>query len=184
MKETRLRKNFNKQDFDTGASAFKIALWYFTSALFFRSGLIPFSAILVGILRLFGAKIGRDTRIKPYVNIRYPWKLAIGDHSWVADCQIDNLAHVFIGKNVCLSQGCMILTGNHDYTKAEFDLIAKGITLEDGVWIGARAVVCPGVTAHSHAVLTVNSVAAKNMDSYAIYQGNPAVKVKDRVIND
>jgi putative colanic acid biosynthesis acetyltransferase WcaF len=51
----------------------------------------------------------------------------------------------------------------------------------DGVWIGARATVCPGVTAYSHAVLTVGSVATRNLEANAVYAGNPAVKVKDRL---
>lgn len=182
MNQTQLNKKFDKRDFNAGASSFKIAVWYFTSMLLFRSGLIPFSVILVAILRLFGAKIGKDTRIKPYVNIKYPWKLEVGDHSWIAECHIENLSYVRIGKNVCLSQGCMILAGNHDYTKNTFDLITRDIVLEDGVWIAARAVVCPGVTVHSHTVLTVNSVASKDLEAYSIYCGIPAVKIRDRKI--
>jgi putative colanic acid biosynthesis acetyltransferase WcaF len=182
MNQTQLKKKFDKQDFDAGAPAFKIVIWYFTSMFFFRSGLIPFSIILVAILRLFGAKIGKDTRIKPYVNIKYPWKLQVGDHSWISECHIENLSNVSIGKNVCLSQGCMILTGNHDFTKTGFDLITKDIILGDGTWIGARAIVCAGVTTYSHAVLTVNSVATRDLEAYSIYRGNPAIKIKDRQI--
>lgn len=181
-KETQLRKAFDKKGFKTGASGFKIALWYFTSFLFFRSGLIPFSSILVFLLRLFGAKIGKDVRIKPYVYIHYPWKLKIGDHSWLAECRIENLEEVTLGKNVCVSQQAMLLTGNHDYTSESFDLMTKPIVLEDGVWIGAKAIVCPGIIAQSHSVLTVASVATKNLERYGIYQGNPAVKIKERVI--
>lgn len=180
--KTQLRKNFDKKDFDSGASALKIVCWYFTSMFFFRSGLIPFSSLLVFILRLFGAKIGKDVRIKPYIYIHYPWKLTIGDHSWLAECRIENLASVTIGENVCISQQAMLLTGNHDYKKVDFDLITKPIMLEDGVWIGAKAIVCPGITAYSHAVLTVGSTAIKDLEAYSIYQGNPAVKVKDRII--
>lgn len=150
--------------------------------LFFRSGLMPASSVLVCILRLFGAQIGKEVRIKPYIYIHYPWKLKIGDYSWLAECRIENLAAISIGNNVCISQKAMLLTGNHDYKKADFDLITKPIVLEDGVWIGANAVVCPGVTAASHAVLIVGGVATKDLEAYTIYQGNPAVKVKDRVI--
>lgn len=181
--QTRLKKEFDKKDFDAGASGLKIFCWYFTSMLFFRSGLIPVSSILVFILRLYGAKIGIDVRIKPYIYIHYPWKLTIGDYSWLAECRIENLAKVSIGKNVCVSQNAMLLTGNHNYKKVDFDLITKPIILEDGAWIGANATVCPGVIAASHAVLTVGAVATKNLDAYAIYQGNPAVKIKDRVID-
>lgn len=182
-KETQLKKDFDKKDFNPGASSLKIACWYFTSMLFFRSGLIPFSSVLVFILRVFGANIGKDVRIKPFIYIHYPWKLTVGDYSWLAECRIENLAEVLIGKNVCVSQQAMLLTGNHDYKKTGFDLITKSIVLEDGVWIGAKSIVCPGIVAKSHAVLVVNSVATKNMEAYSIYQGNPANKVKDRIID-
>ena len=180
--QTQLQKAFDKKDFDAGASTFKIVCWYFTSMLFFRSGLVPFSSVLVFLLKSFGAKIGKDVRIKPYIHIYYPWKLTIGDYSWLAECSIENLAQVNIGKNVCISQKAMLLTGNHDYKKSTFDLMTAPITLEDGVWIGASAIVCPGVTAKSHSVLTVGSIATKDLEAYSIYQGNPAVKVRDREI--
>jgi putative colanic acid biosynthesis acetyltransferase WcaF len=183
MTQTQLKKSFDKKDFNPGASSLKIFCWYFTSLLFFRSGLIPVSSILVNILRLFGAKIGKQVRIKPYVNIYYPWKLTIGDYSWLAASRIENLDYVEIGSNVCISQQAMLLTGNHNYKVQNFDLITKPITLEDGVWIGARATVCPGVIAKSHSVLTVGSIATKNLDAYSIYQGNPAVKIKERVMD-
>lgn len=181
-KETQLRKSFDKKGFKSGASSFKIFCWYFTSLFFFRSGLVPVSSILVAILKIYGAKIGKNVRIKPFIYIYYPWKLTIGDNSWLAECRIENLDNVVIGKNVCVSQQAMLLTGNHDYKKINFDLITKPIILEDGAWIGAKAVVCPGITVSSHAVLTVGSIATKNLSAYGIYQGNPAVKVKDRVI--
>ena len=180
--QTKLKKDFDQKGFDTGASSLKRFCWYFTSMLFFRSGLIPISSILVFILRLFGAKIGKEVRIKPYIYIHYPWKLSIGDNSWLAECRIENLAQVTIGNNVCISQNAMLLTGNHNYKTINFDLITKSIILEDGVWIGARAIVCPGITAKSHAILSVGSIATKDLEPYSIYQGNPAVKVREREI--
>ncbi|TKC08167.1 colanic acid biosynthesis acetyltransferase WcaF [Pedobacter polaris] len=181
--QTKLKKDFDKKEFNVGASFFKVFCWYLVSMLFFRSGLIPISSVLVFILRLFGAKIGKEVRIKPYIYIHYPWKLTIGDYSWLAECRIENLAEVTIGQNVCISQKAMLLTGNHNFKKIGFDLITKPIFLEDGAWIGAKAIVCPGVTVASHAVLTVGSVATKNLAAYTIYQGNPAVKIKDRIID-
>jgi len=182
MLKTQLKKNFDKKDFSSGASTLKMTLWYFASVFFIRSGIIPSSGLIVLILKLFGAKIGKDVRIKPGIYIHYPWRLTIGDHSWLAECRIENLAQVTIGNNVCVSQKAMLLTGNHNYKSVDFDLIVQPILLEDGSWVGANATVCPGVTTKSHAVLTVGSVATKNLEPYSIYQGNPAVKVKDRAI--
>jgi putative colanic acid biosynthesis acetyltransferase WcaF len=76
----------------------------------------------------------------------------------------------------------MLCTGNHNYHSPGFELITKPIILEDAVWIGAKAVVCPGVTAFSHAMLTVGSVATMNMDAFCVYQGNPAQLKRKRVL--
>ena len=179
---TELKKKFDKKGFRTDASAGKVCCWYMTSALLFHSGFIPFSNILVFILRAYGARIGKNVRIKPGIRIKYPWKLTIGDFSWLASCHIDNLENIIIGKNVCISQEAMLLTGNHNYKTVSFDLAAQPIILEDGAWIGAKGLVCPGVVVGSHAVLTAGSVANRKMESYMIYQGNPAVIVRKREI--
>lgn len=166
------------------ASKFKQLAWYVTNIFFFKNGLNMSSGLKVRLLRMFGASVGKGVVIKPSVNIKYPWKLVVGDHSWIGEnVWIDNLADVSIGNSVCLSQGCMLLTGNHDYSKTSFDLVVKGIVLEDGVWIGARAMVCPGVNCREHAVLAACSVATKQLEAYKIYQGNPAVEVRARSIS-
>ena len=180
--KTQLHKNFDTGNFKVGAPILKQVLWYFTDVIFFKSRLMPVSSVLVTFLRLFGSRIGKEVRIKPGIHIKYPWKLEIGDYSWLADCYIDNLDHVKIGKNCCISQQAVLITGNHNYSRTNFDLMTGLIVLEDGSWIGAAAIVGPGVTLHNHAVLTMGSVANKNLLPYSIYQGNPAVKVKDRVI--
>lgn len=166
-----------------GAGNFKNILWYFCNILFVRCRLQPASVIKVCLLHLFGAKIGKRVVIKPGVNIKYPWNLSIGDYSWIGEnVWIDNLTHVSIGSNVCISQGAMLLCGNHDYKRPTFDLMVKPIVIEDGAWVGAQSTVCPGVTMHSHSVLAVGSIASKDLMPFSIYRGNPAVKVAERVM--
>ncbi len=168
---------------EIGASAIKRGAWYIINVCFFINPLNPFSALKRTLLRWFGGKIGKGVVIKPAVNIKYPWKLSVGDYSWIGEkVWIDNLAHVEIGRNVCISQGAMLLTGNHDYTKSTFDLMVEGIVLEEGVWIGAKSLVCPGVHCESHAVLAAMSVANKRLNAYTIYQGNPALPMRERSI--
>lgn len=150
--------------------------------MFFKSGLVPFSSVLVSVLRLFGATIGKDVRIKPGIHIKYPWKLCVGDSAWLADCYIENLAEVEVGPNVCISQRAMLITGNHNYRKSSFDLFTSPIILQEGVWLGAGSKVGPGVTVQSHAVLTMGSVATSNLEPYSIFRGNPAEKVSAREI--
>lgn len=153
-----------------------------TNAFFFINPAQPFSGLKVVLLRLYGAKVGKGVVIKPGVNIKYPWRLEIGDYSWVGECVwIDNLAKVQIGSHVCISQGAMLLTGNHNYKKVGFDLQIAPIQIEEGAWLGAKSTVCPGVSVASHAVLAVGSVATKDLAAYTVYQGNPAVAIRQRL---
>lgn len=168
----------------TPGPRWKVVLWFLTNSLFLNNHLPIPVAFKVSILRLFGASIGTNVVIKPAVNIKYPWLLRVGNHVWIGEqVWIDNLSEVVIGDHVCLSQGAMLLTGNHDYRRPTFDLTTRPITLDNGVWIGAKSVVCPGVHCGSHAVLAVNSVATHSLNAYGIYQGNPAVWVRQREIS-
>lgn len=174
---------YNNYPYNPGGNALKRFLWYYTNVFFFKSSLFPFYGFKAFLLRAFGAKIGNQVEIKPCVNIKYPWLLTIGNEVWIGEnVWIDNLVMVIISSNVCLSQGAMLLTGSHNYKKPSFDLITGSIILEDGVWIGAGAIVNQGITLASHAVLTSGSVATKNIEAYSVYQGNPAVKVRSRTI--
>lgn len=122
--------------------------------------------------------------MKPGVSVKYPWHLIIGNQTWVGEnVWIDCLVPVTIGNNVCISQGAILLTGSHNYKKTTFDLITSALVLEDGVWIGAGAIVNLGVTAATHSMLTSGSVATRNLEAWSIYQGNPAVKIRDRLMS-
>jgi len=166
-----------------GASKPKQLLWYLVNILFFKNPLNLFSSLKVALLKAFGASIGEGVVIKPSVNIKYPWKLKIGAHSWIGEeVWIDDLSDVVIGANVTISQGALLLTGSHDHTKSTFDFISATIVIEDGAWIGAKAVVSGGVTCKTHSMLGVNSVAEGNLNAYTIYKGNPAVPILIRTI--
>jgi len=182
MKQTDLFL-YNNAPYHPGGNAIRRVLWYYVSILIFKSSLFPFYGIKNFILRLFGAKLGDMVEIKPCVNIKYPWHLTIGNEVWIGEnVWIDCLVPVIIGNNVCISQGAVLLTGSHNYKKSSFDLITGSIVLEDGVWIGAGTIINKGITVGSHAILAAGSVATKNLDAYSIYQGNPAVKIRDREI--
>ena len=171
--------------FDTGRNVVVRSLWYFVNVIFFINPLNPVSSLKVFFLRLFGAKIGKGVNIKPAVNIKYPWKLEVGDYAWIGEkVWIDNLTEVKIGAHACLSQGAMLLTGNHNYKKESFDLMLGEIHLEEGAWIGAQATVCPGVRCKSHSILSVGSVATHDLDAWTIYQGNPAQALRKRSIEE
>ena len=184
MIKTDLSK-FNNSWYKPGGNIIKRTLWYYTNVLFFLNPWNPFSSLKVFMLKLYGAKIGKGVVIKPAVNIKYPWRLSIGNHVWIGEkVWIDNLANIKVGDNVSISQGAMLLCGNHNYKKSIFDLITGEINLEEGVWVGAHSIVTPGITCKSHSILAVNSVATKDLEGYTIYQGNPAVEVRKRNIEE
>jgi putative colanic acid biosynthesis acetyltransferase WcaF len=164
-------------------SAVKRFIWHYVNLVFFRSGIFPFYGIKVFLLKLFGAKIGKNVLIKPHVNIKYPWFLTLGNNIWIGEnVWLDNLGEISVADNVCISQGALLISGNHDYTNISFDLIVKPIVLEAGVWICAKAIICGGAICKSHCVITAGSVVSSQTESYGIYTGNPAVKIKTRVI--
>ena len=174
---------FSTGGFERGAGTLKEALWLVVSRVLFQWCPFCLSPLKRVMLRLFGASVGRGVVIKPEVKITFPWKLTIGDNVWLGEeCWLLNLAPIVIEANACISQRAFLCTGNHDYKSPSFDLITKPIRVESGAWIGAGAFVGPGVTVGSHAVLAAGSVATKDLQPYGIYQGNPAVLIKRRVL--
>ena len=177
-------KAFSNNDYNPG-NAFKRGSWFFFNAFFLINPFNPFSSLKRSVLRMFGAKVGDGVVIKPGVNIKYPWFLEIGNNCWIGEnVWIDNLGKTVIGSDVCISQGALLLCGNHDYKKSTFDLMVGEIHLEDGVWIGAKSIVTGGVTCKTHAILTAGSVTSGSLDAYSIYKGNPAVYVRERKMED
>ena len=170
--------------FDRGASRGRELVWLLVSLVLFRLCPLSLSPLKRVVLRIFGARIGRNVTIKPQVKITFPWKLEIGDHVWLGEeCWLLNLERITIGNNVCISQRAFLCTGSHNYKSPSFDLIVKPITLEDGSWIGAGAWVGPGVTAGVQSILTAGSVTTKDLEPGGIYRGNPAVFLRPRIIS-
>lgn len=158
--------------------------WYYINIIFFKSSFFPFNFLKIFLLQLFGCTVGKGVIIKPNINIKYPWKLKLGNHVWIGEMVwIDNLENVTIGNNVCISQGAMLICGSHNYKNQSFDLITKEIIIKDGVWIGAKSIILQGVIAESHAILSAGSVISKNLEKFSIYKGNPALKVSSRAIS-
>ncbi|MBE9175024.1 colanic acid biosynthesis acetyltransferase WcaF [Synechocystis salina LEGE 06155] len=174
---------YEQGNYHPGASLVKQLLWYFLGDFLVQTPLLPIPQLKVAILRLFGAQIGTGVNIKPHVKIKFPWRLSVGDYVWLGEkCWIDNLAPVTIESHVCISQGVYLCTGNHDWGKPSFDLITRSIHIAPGSWIGASAIIGPGVRVNEGAVLTLGSVAVQSLAAMTIYSGNPCQPVKKRQI--
>jgi putative colanic acid biosynthesis acetyltransferase WcaF len=177
--------NYTVGSYSPGAPLWKQILWYYLGAPILRSRWLPISRIKCLVLNCFGAKLGAGVRIKPGVNMKFPWRLVIGDYVWLGEnCWIDSVAMVTIGSHVCISQDVYLCTGNHDWTDPSFQLLDQPICLKDGCWLAARSIVGPGVTVGRGAVLGLGAVAGRSLEPMTIYAGNPAQAVKQRVIKD
>ena len=166
---------YDNRSYSPGGNRLVRAAWYFVSLAIFESGWVPFGGLKRWLLRRFGANIGRGLVIKPQVWIKYPWRLAVGDHCWIGQgAWIENLANVRIGSQVCISQQVYICTGSHDIRRRTFDLIVRPVVIGDGAWLAARALVLGGVTVGANAVVAAGSVVAKDVPPAAIVAGQPA----------
>lgn len=164
-----------------GRSAWFVQLWWLVQASLFRCS----PQVLYGwrrfLLRLFGAKIGEGVIIRPTVEITYPWKLTIGDYSWVGDyATLYTLGEIVIGDNACVSQHCYLAGAGHDYTKPTFDMVASRIVVEPEAWLATRVFVAPGVTVGRGAVVGACSVVVNDVPPMMICAGNPARVLRER----
>lgn len=171
---------FNNAGFQRGRGAWVEALWLLVQAVMVDCW-VPGSRHRVMLLRAFGARIGRGVVIKPYLRVKFPWRLRVGDHVWLGEgVWIDNLGEVEIGHQVCISQGVYLCTGSHDWGAPGFDLVVRPIRISDHAWICARATLGPGVTIGEGAVLALGAVASRNLDPWQIYAGVPARAIRQR----
>jgi putative colanic acid biosynthesis acetyltransferase WcaF len=171
---------FNNNWYKPGNILIRI-YWYIISLIFFENK-FPFPNFFkIFLLKLLGSEIGRNVLIKPNVIIKYPWNLKIGSNVWIGEkVWLDNLAMINIGDNVCISQGAMLLTGNHNWNSESFDLIVEPIVIMNEVWIGAKSIVLPKTILAQGSILCAGSVLSKETSKNSIYSGNPAIKIKER----
>ena len=165
-----------------GRSSIIVQLWWFVDFFFFK--LSP--QVMYGwrrfLLRLFGAKIGKGVIIRPTVTITYPWKVTIGDFSWVGDdVVLYSLGEIEIGSNVVISQKSYLCTGSHYYDRENFDIYAKEIKIENECWLATDVYVAPGVTIGKGTVVGARSSVFKDLPSGKVCIGSPAKSMKNRI---
>lgn len=175
---------YTQGTYTPGAPFLRQVLWYCFGSPLVQSGL-PSSKLKVWVLRAFGAQVGVGVCVKPGVKVKFPWRLRVGDYVWLGErAWFDNLAVIELESHVCVSQNAYLCTGSHDWGRANFGLRTFPIRLGSGSWVGANACVGPGVTIGERAVLTLGSVATSDLEADGIYTGNPAERVKTRVIRE
>jgi len=144
---------FTGAGYDKGRSAAWQVGWLVCQSTVFRRWWMPARG-RAWLLRAFGADLGDGVLVRDNVTIHWPWKLRVGDHSWIgAGAWILNLEPVSIGRDTCISQGALLCAGSHDHRSPSFEFDNAPITIGDEVWVAARATVLRGVTIGDRALI-------------------------------
>lgn len=175
LNEFKLPDNFR------GRHAFMVQLWWLVQGSLFRLSPQFMYAWRRFLLRLFGANIGKNVIIRPTVRVTYPWKVSVGDYSWIGDdVTLYSLGEITIGRNVVISQKSYLCTGSHDYTQKSFPIFAKPITIDDESWVATDVFIAPGITVGKAAVIGARSSVFSNIPAHKICKGTPAKIIKNR----
>ena len=154
-------------------------LWMILERVFVNNSLQPSTRVRTTLLRLFGAKIGRDTLIRN-IHVKFPWNLQIGDRCWLGEgVWLHNQDKITIGADSVISQQSFITTGTHDFRET-MDLVTRPVRIGQGVWVTSRCIVLAGVEIGDNAILTPGSVANRSLAGGGVYGGNPARFLRPR----
>lgn len=165
---------YDQSWFDRGKPGFWILFWWLVQAICFPLTPQPLNNLRCALLRLFGAKIGKGVMIRPTARFTYPWKVEIGDYSWIGDDVVFySLDYIYVGSQCVISHKSYICTGSHDFQDPAFGLITKPIQIGNGVWIAADCFIAPGVTIGANAVIGVRSTVFKDIPEAQVAWGNP-----------
>jgi putative colanic acid biosynthesis acetyltransferase WcaF len=167
-------------NFSLGNRLFRL-FWMFSWALLAAWTPPPLHRWRAFVLRCFGARLGKGSRIYGRARIWHPGNLTVGDFVWIGPgatiyCQ----GSIAIGDHVTVSQGAHLCSGTHDISDPGFQLITRPIAIGPRAWIAAEAFVGPGVTVGEGAVLGARAVALRDIEAWGVYSGNPAQLVKTR----
>jgi len=154
--------------YDKGRGFPAQALWAAVSTLIFTRLWCP-NRLRCAILRWFGAQVGTGVLIRHRVNVQWPWKLSIGNDSWVAaGVDLYNIDDIVIGSDVCISQYVYLCTGSHDRRSPTFEYDNGPIVIENGVWLCARSTVLRGVTVGANSVVGATSLVSADIPPNSI----------------
>lgn len=172
---------YDQSDYSRGKSGLIVLLWWFIQGTIFRFSLHNMYRWRAWLLRKFGATIGHDVRVRASTKFTYPWKVTIGDHSWIGDnVEFYSLDQIVVGSHCVISQNTYLCTGSHKLNDPSFGLITKPIVIKDGAWVASDVFVYPGITIHEMSVAGARSTIVKDIPANEIHAGYPAKFLKER----
>lgn len=164
-----------------GRPGWYVQLWWLVQSLLFKTSPQFMYAWRRWLLKMFGAKIGKGVKLRPSMHTQFPWKVSIGDHSWIGDeVVLYSLGQIEIGANVVISQRSYICTGSHDYQAESFPIYAQKITIEDECWLATDVYVAPDVIIGRGSVVGARSSVFHDLPPGIVAVGTPAKKVRER----
>jgi len=165
-----------------GKPGWYVQLWWIIQSTLFAASPQFMYAWRSFLLSLFGANIGKNVNIRPTVRITFPWKVSIGDYSWIGDnTTLYSLGEIEIGSNVVVAQRSYICAASHNYKKSSFDIYSEKITIEDEAFIATDVFVAPGVRIGQGVVVGARSSVFNNLPPMMLCYGNPAKPVRPRM---
>ena len=167
-------RTYDISNFDRGRPAGIVLLWWLVQAIAFPLSLHNFNNFRCFLLRLFGAKIVTGVVIRSSARFIFPWKVKIGDYSWIGDDVVFYSADcIEVGSHSVISQKSYLCTGSHDITKSSFDLVTAPINIGNGVWVATDCFVAAGVDIGSNSVIGARSSVMKSIPQQQVAWGIP-----------
>lgn len=164
-----------------GSSAVVVQLWWLVQATVFAFSPRTCNGWRRWLLRLFGADIGRKVIVRPSARITYPWRVAIGDYSWIGeDVVLYSLGSIRIGTHAVISQKSYLCAGTHRTDDPSFPIVGEPISVGDEVWVAADVFVAPGVTIGRGAVVGARSSVFSDLPERFVCHGQPARPIRPR----
>ena len=133
------------------------------------------------VLKLFGAKISGIPFIHSTAKIQIPWNLTMEHRSCLGEfANAYSLGKIEIMEGATVAQEAYLCSGTHDFQDPALQLITKPITIGKNSFIGARAMILPGVSIGNQSIVGAMSVVSKNLPDHQIIAGNPAKIIGER----
>lgn len=144
---------------------------------------VPSNSFRIFVLRLYGARIGRNCAVHHGLQVRAPRKLQLGNDCFIAEnVVLDARGGLTIGAHVSVNSNAQIWTAQHDWRSPSFAYVSAPVTIGDRAWISARATILPGLDIGEGGVVAAGAVVSKGVDAWTLVGGVPAKKLAARPI--
>ncbi|MBW4522108.1 MAG: hormogonium polysaccharide biosynthesis acetyltransferase HpsU [Scytolyngbya sp. HA4215-MV1] len=178
-------RTYHQGNYDRGRPGWYILLWWLVQAIVFPLAPHSFHSPRRAVLRLFGARVGEGVIIRPTARFTYPWRVEIGDYSWVGDDVVFySLDWIRIGAHCVISQKSYLCTGSHDHQDPTFQLLTAPIAIGNGTWVATDCFVGPGVEIGANSVIGARSSVFSSLPAQQVCWGTPCKPHYPRTMRD